>query len=74
MYYIGILIGLPSPRVMFCCIILEQCCYTCADTRLRTLISYVLLVSVTHSFSVEDTNAYLKPVVCFVLPVYTNGR
>ena len=47
-----ILIALPCPRLMFCCIILEKCCFTCADTRLHTLISYVPLVAANPSLVV----------------------
>ena len=75
MYYIRILIVLPWMPT--CDVLLHhfrKCCHTCADTQLPTLISYVLLVHSNARFSVEDTNAHLKPVVCFVLPVYTNGR
>ena len=47
MHDTGILIALPCPCVMCCCVILEKCCCMCKDTRLRTLISYVLLTVVS---------------------------
>ena len=40
---VEILIALPFPRVTFYCIISRKCCYMCVDTRLHSLISYVLL-------------------------------
>ena len=47
-YYVEILIALPCPRVTFCCIIIEKHSYTCMETRLRTLISDVPLVSSSY--------------------------
>ena len=41
MHYVEILIALPCPCVIFCCV--DTCCYTCMDM-LHTLISYVLLI------------------------------
>ena len=53
MYYIRILVVLPCMPT--CDVLLHhfrKCCHTCADTRLRTLISYVLLVYCNARFSV----------------------